>query len=129
MMRYIDLVCPACGVIVIDHFQRNSADILPLCVAMRPLDIVVDYREPAMARCGTPMIRKHLATQRGTIIGDEIPGGVLIHNGLCNPDGTPRRYDSRSEINREAKKRGYENHVQHIGEQGSDKSRHTTRWI
>lgn len=37
---------------------------------------------------------------------DTIPGGMLIAHGLCNPDGTPRRYDSHSEINLEAQKRG-----------------------
>lgn len=31
---------------------------------------------------------------------DTIEGGVEIAHGLCNPDGTPRRYYSRSEINR-----------------------------
>ena len=29
---------------------------------------------------------------------DAIPGGILIEHGICNPDGTPKRYDSRSEI-------------------------------
>lgn len=29
---------------------------------------------------------------------DDIPGGVLIAHGLCNPDGSPRRFDSRSAI-------------------------------
>lgn len=32
---------------------------------------------------------------------DDIPGGVLIGHGLCNPDGSPRRFDSRSAIARE----------------------------
>lgn len=128
-MRYIDIRCPECGAVTVDHFQRNSKESLPLCAAMRPLDIVVDYREPAMGRCGGQTIRHYLPTNRNNVIGDEIPGGVLMHNALCNSDGTPRRYDSRTEINREAKKRGYENHVQHIGQQGSDKSKHTTRWV
>jgi len=29
---------------------------------------------------------------------DDIPGGVLIANAICNEDGTPKRYDSRSAI-------------------------------
>jgi hypothetical protein len=29
---------------------------------------------------------------------DSIEGGIEIAHGLCNADGTPRRYDSRSEI-------------------------------
>lgn len=32
------------------------------------------------------------------IWADAIPGGLLIEHGLCNEDGTPKRYDSRSEI-------------------------------
>jgi len=31
---------------------------------------------------------------------DDIPGGVDIAHGICNPDGSPRRYYSRSEIDR-----------------------------
>lgn len=38
---------------------------------------------------------------------DSIPGGVEIAHGLCNADGTPRRYDSHSEINLECAKRGF----------------------
>jgi hypothetical protein len=37
---------------------------------------------------------------------DEIPGGIDIAHGLCNPDGTPHRYYSRSEIARHAVQRG-----------------------
>jgi hypothetical protein len=59
---------------------------------------------------------------------DSIPGGVLMTNGLCNPDGSPRRYDSHTEIRAEAKKRGLEQHVVHIGSKGSDKSKITTKW-
>jgi hypothetical protein len=29
---------------------------------------------------------------------DDIPGGLEITNGICNEDGTPKRYYSRSEI-------------------------------
>lgn len=31
---------------------------------------------------------------------DSIPGGLMIEHGLCHDDGTPKRYDSRSEIRR-----------------------------
>ncbi len=41
-----------------------------------------------------------------TIWRDEIPGGVLIEHGLCNPDGTPRRFDSRSEMRLAAQVKG-----------------------
>lgn len=33
-----------------------------------------------------------------TVRQDTIEGGVLIAHGICNPDGTPKRYDSRSAI-------------------------------
>jgi hypothetical protein len=52
-----------------------------------------------------------------------------IRHGICWPDGTPRRYDSRSEMKREAKALGLENTVRHMpADPGSDKSKHTTRW-
>jgi hypothetical protein len=63
------------------------------------------------------------------VIGDDIPGGVLIKHAICNADGSPKRYYSRSEITRTAKAAGYSNHVEHIGSKGSDKSPHTTRWV
>lgn len=37
---------------------------------------------------------------------DDIPGGVLIYNGLCNEDGTPRRFYSRSEMRLACKVKG-----------------------
>lgn len=77
---------------------------------------------------GGVMQRVILPTRRA-IITDEIPGGVEIKHGLCNPDGSPRRYYSKSEIAREAAKRGLENHVVHRGSHGSDKSPHTSRWV
>jgi len=39
-----------------------------------------------------------------------------------------RRFTSKSELNREMAARGYQNHVVHLGSQGSDKSPHTSRW-
>ena len=41
-----------------------------------------------------------------TIWPDDIPGGIQIAHGLCHTDGTPRRFDSRSAIRREAAARG-----------------------
>lgn len=37
---------------------------------------------------------------------DAIPGGLVIEHGLCNEDGTPRTYYSRSEMRLECQKRG-----------------------
>lgn len=66
-----------------------------------------------------------------TVIPDDIPGGVLIEHGLCNPDGTPHRYYSRSEMDKEAKRRGLVRIVEHVTDPktGSDKNKHTQRWV
>lgn len=45
-------------------------------------------------------------TPRGGVIGDDIPGGVLIHHGVCNEDGTPKRYYTRSSIVQAATDKG-----------------------
>lgn len=65
------------------------------------------------------------------VIPDDIPGGVEIRHGLCNEDGSPRKYYSKSEIAKEAKKRGLRNHVEHVTDprSGSDRNPHTTRWV
>lgn len=60
----------------------------------------------------------------GVVVGDDIPGGVLIEHGLCNEDGSPRRYYTKSEMKAEADRRGLRNVVRHI-----DGSPHTSRWI
>lgn len=63
------------------------------------------------------------------VIGDDIPGGIWIKNGICNEDGTPRKYYSKSEIAAEAARRGLVNMVRHVPDSRSgDKSRHTTKW-
>jgi hypothetical protein len=36
------------------------------------------------------------------VVTDEIPGGIEIKHGICNEDGTPKRYYSKSEIKRAA---------------------------
>jgi hypothetical protein len=70
-----------------------------------------------------------LAGRTAFVHGDDIPGGLEIRHGLCNADGSPRKYYSKTEIAREAKKRGLTNHVTHVPDKGSDKNKHTTRWV
>lgn len=65
----------------------------------------------------------------GGVVDDSIPGGILIKNGLCHADGTPRRFDHKSDIKKAAKAAGLTNYVQHVPSQGSDKSRHTQRFV
>lgn len=65
------------------------------------------------------------------VVGDDIPGGMEIKHGLglCNPDGSPKRYYSKSAIAKRAKAAGWTNYVQHTGSRGSDKNPHTQRFV
>lgn len=66
------------------------------------------------------------------VAGDDIPGGMEIKHGagLCNPDGSPKRYYSKSAIAKQAKAAGWTNYVEHRGDNaGTDKSKHTSRWV
>jgi hypothetical protein len=54
---------------------------------------------------------------------------VLVRHGICNEDGSPRRYTKKSDMTKEARRRGLENHVVHQGGKGSDKSKHSQRFI
>jgi hypothetical protein len=85
------------------------------------------------AVCGGTLKRIWLPVDQGGksngVIPDGIPGGYYVKNGICNPDGSPRRYDSKSEMERAAKKAGMVNYVTHQGEKGTDKSRNTSRWV
>lgn len=67
--------------------------------------------------------------QANSVIGDDIPGGIDIRHGICNPDGTPKRYYSKSSMAKAAAERGLANYVVHVPMKGSDKSPHTTRWV
>lgn len=60
------------------------------------------------------------------VVGDECD--VLVRNGLCNSDGSPRRYTSKIEMRKEAERRGLVQHVEHLGTKGGDRSKHTVRW-
>jgi hypothetical protein len=66
-----------------------------------------------------------------SVIPDDIPGGIEIRNGICWPDGSPRRYYSKSEMAKEAKRLGLTNRVEHVVDprSGSDKAKWTTRWV
>lgn len=81
--------------------------------------ILVDCLEPITApevpcpECGKATVRTWLPDRGdggGGVIGDDIPGGMWVRHGICNPDGSPRKYYSKSEMAREAAKRGLVNH-------------------
>lgn len=101
-----------------------------------PSHILVDSLEPLSPPqvlcpyCGEQTSRGFTGTVRSAaVISDGIPGGVEMKHGLCNEDGSPRRYYSKSDINREAKARGLVNYVVHQPPKGTDKSPHTSRWV
>lgn len=107
-MPYYDLTCPN------NHHQ---------------IDILLKLGErPPCPICGEPTSTLWQG-KFGAVIDDSIPGGLVIRHGLCNEDGSPRTYYSKTEIRAEEQKRGYTNIVTHVTAPGTDKSKHTTRWI
>lgn len=106
-----DRVCNACNHVVLDQLEPlNSPD--------WPCD---------QDLCDGLLIRGFTGKANG-VVDDSIPGGLEIKNALCNSDGTPKRYDSHSDIKRAAEAAGWTNVVEHIPARGSDKSKHTVRW-
>lgn len=110
-MRMVDIRCTACGVVQIDFLQRDMGASLPAC-----------------EQCGQPTERVHLG-KPASVIDDSIPGGLEIKNGLCEKDGTPRKFYSKSDIARAAKEAGWTSYVEHVGTKGGDRSKFTSRWI
>ena len=84
--------------------------------------------KPPCPECGEPT--DTLWDSPANVVGDDIPGGMWVYHGLCNEDGTPRKYYSKSEMDKEAAKRGLTRIVEHVTDprSGSDKSKHTKRW-
>lgn len=113
-MRMIDTLCPKCGEITEDVLLRehntDGSYVFPTC------------------KCGTITERVFQQTSPH-VIQDSIPGGMWIHNGICNDDGSPRKYYSHSEMRTTAKQKKMVNYVVHEGRPGSDKNKHTQRFI
>lgn len=108
-----DYSCDRCGGVKIDVFEPVESPV----------------KSCASPGCGGTL-RRAWISKPPAAIPDDIPGGIYIKHGLCHEDGTPRRYDSKSEIAREAKRRNLTNYVVHeTAGTGSDKSPHTSRWI
>lgn len=109
MMMY-DLLCIECGYLKEDFLQR------------------VGMREPPYTCpcCHQKTLTRTLIKAPG-VIGDEID--ITIRHGLCNADGSPRRYRSKAEIKLVAKQRNLVNQVRHTGRKGGDKSKTTQRFI
>jgi len=82
---------------------------------------------PSCPSCLQPMSQDAAPGKAACVIGDECD--TVVEHGICNQDGSPKRFTSKSQMKRQAAELGLRNDVTHIGERGSDKSKHTTRWI
>jgi hypothetical protein len=72
--------------------------------------------------CGCPIT---MNPNRTSMIGDDIPGGMWVEN--LGPK--PVQVFSKSQLRHEAQMRGLTQSVRHVGVPGSDKSKHTVRWV
>lgn len=92
------------------------------------IDVLLKLGErPPCPNCGEPT--ETLWISSSNVIADDIPGGIEIRHGICNPDGTPRRYYSKSDMAKAAKAKGLVNFVDHITEPGTDKAKYTSKWF
>lgn len=67
-------------------------------------DTELPYKCPA---CTDPvMITDTRSNQSHGIVPDDFPGGLEVRHGLVNEDGSPMRFYSRTELKREANRRG-----------------------
>lgn len=89
-----------------------------------------DCYEPLRAdfpcpQCGGETVRVWTARTAAIHGDDKFIGGLKLEN-LGHEEVTVY---SRSELKREMDKRNLQHFTRHVGEQGSDKSKHTTRWV
>lgn len=83
---------------------------------------------PVCGDCGGEMEGFYGQDSKGpAVIGDEMD--LMVPHGVCHPDGTPRRFTSKSDLRQALKAAGLQPAVRHVGLPGSDRSPHTTRWI
>lgn len=105
-MPMYDRGCPQCGEQLIDCYEPVEA----------PKVLCPDCRVPT----------KRIWIGRGAaVIPDEIPGGYVMEH--VEPG---RKVYSNSELRAVLASHGYRQHVEHMPDhKGTDKSKHTTRWI
>lgn len=60
------------------------------------------------------------------MVDDQIIGGARYFENLGHE---PVFVESKSQLRDELRARGLREHVRHVGEQGSDRSRETSRWV
>lgn len=102
-MPFYDRSCPGCDWQAIDLLEPVHVD------------------APACPQCGGVTVRAWLTTP-SAVIGDEMDHVQI--NGLK----TPRRFTSKAERKRWMKEAGYHEAVRHVGEAGTDRSKHTSNW-
>lgn len=83
----------------------------------------VAARHEQVCACGARLTK--VMTTAAAVQDDTILGGFVQENFGVQPE----TFYSKREMARRAKELGLEPMVRHVGEQGSDKSQHTTRWI
>ena len=108
MRTLVDTRCLGCGQIAVDVWREHAQ--LPPCPA-----------------CGHPTERCWARPLASAAVHGEID--VVIRHGLCHPDGTPRRFESRQALRRAERAAGLTNAVAHLGVEVSDKSPRTQRFF
>ena len=104
-MPIFDRACESC------HWKKDDC--------YEPQHLVLPCPE-----CGSPTVR--VWTTRVAVHGDDKFIGGRTYENLGHE---PVTVHSRAELKREMAARGLKEFVRHVGEQGGDRSRHTTRWI
>ena len=61
---------------------------------------------PICPECSQEMQEFYPYSETLMIATDDIPGGIEIRHGVCNPDGSPRKFYSKSEIRKAANEAG-----------------------
>lgn len=102
-MPLFDVRCPSCGEIATDRLVWHG-------------------QLPACASCGGPTEKLPSLPH---MVPDTVPGGFTVEHMADRP----LTFDSTSAWKREMAKRGLVNKVRHTPPPGTDKSKHTTRWI
>lgn len=93
------------------------------------IDILLKLGErPPCPTCGEATETLWLPSSSPNVIGDDIPGGILIKHGICHEDGSPKKYYSKSDMAKAAKAKGLTNYVVHTPPPGTDKSNKTSKW-
>lgn len=89
------------------------------------------------ADCYEPIDHQHACPTCGAVTEREWTASAAIHGDDAfiggktfeNLGHDPVTVYSRSEYKRELAARGLQEATRHVGEQGSDKSKHTSRWV